>query len=551
MFLLFYYGSGVLQKSAQLQSCTATGFPSKLASKVSFEGNYVPSVESIVRMFDYIRTDSTVALLHFVCHMTDLTQTVRQHGELNHNHSASWQKQKGKTMSSQALDWLQNVVRYVGIRPRVKVTADNEARPTQVAIHGPGDEKVSYELASEQDELDFVLGHYPTGFRKVTSGEDISMFLEHHIERDDDGNPLKVPAGFDGLKSGDLVSMVMGGSGDYLAFALSRKGEDIGARVGRITPFLLKSFRGEGVKDDDAKFLANLIRDKQNLFTPVYVRDRAIVNVRERQRQRIDIMKARIGCEQRLRQRFIGEVFCTPNGLFPQGAIEKEFDQKKANDVVLQNLKKEEAAANRELLKAVEATDVWKQVFSQVEGLGPAIAARLISVIQDIRRFENAGKLKKYLGAHVGEDGKFPRRRKGEVALWSNEGRGALFLLADQFNRRPDSLWGQKFLAIKAVYSARYPHPHLAFKHNDVEKSVVLEPGTFEKKGTKYIVSVEGAQIEVSGKMRYFKGHIHKMASKTVSTQFVEWLFAEWWKLEGRVVETSKPEEGEGESAAA
>ncbi len=453
-------------------------------------------------------------------------------------------------MSSQAPSWLPNVTRYVGIRPRVKVTADNEARPTQVTVHGPGDVKISYELASEQDELDFVLGRFVTSFRKVTPGEDVSMFLEHHILRDDEKNPIKVPAGFDGLKQGDVVAMSAGGSGDYFAFALSRKGEDIGARVGRIPPFDLKKLRGEGMKDDDATFLAELIRDKQGLFTPMYIRDRTIVRVRELQRQRIDIMKARIGCEQRLRQRFIGEVFCTTEGLFPQGAIEKAFDEKKANDVVLSALLKEEARANRELEKAIRETEVWQKVLSTVTGLGPGIAGRLISAIQDIRRFSDAGKLKAYVGAHVGADGKFPRRSKGKLANWSNDARGALYLLADQFNRRPDTEWGQKFLAIKARYTAKWPHPELNFEYEGKKRKIALVPGSFEKKGSKYKFLLDGVRVEVSGTMEHFKGHIHKMTGKTVSTQFVEWLFAEWWKLEGRVIETPKSEEVEGEAAA-
>jgi len=437
-------------------------------------------------------------------------------------------------MSSQALVSDQSVQRFVGIRPRIKQTATGEARPTQVVIIGPGDFKLSLDLDSEQSELDFVLGVFPTGFRKVALGEDVSGFRDHHVERDDAGVPIKVPSAFEGFRKGDVVAMVMGGSGDYLAFALSRQGENVGSSVLRIPPFILKSLRGEGVKDADAGFLAELAKGKPELFEPVYVRDRAIVRVREFQRLRIDVMKARIGCEQRLRQRYIGTIFCSKDGLFPEGAIEKEFDAQKANDVVLTALVAEENRAKRELEKAVQATDVWTEVLEKIEGCGPAIAARLISTIQDIRRFETDSKLKKYLGAHVQDDGKFPRRRAGELAGWSNEGRQALYLLMDQFNRSKTSVWGIKLRANKAAYEVRYPHPHLVFTHEGKERVVVLEPGTFEKKGLKYDVMVDDKIITVSGKQRYFKGHLQKMALWKTSTQFVEWLFREWWKLEGR-----------------
>lgn len=433
-------------------------------------------------------------------------------------------------MSSQAQS-----TRFVGIRPRIKQTAAGEARPTQVVIMD-GDSVTRYDLESEQSELDFVLGIFPTAHRKVAEGEDLSAVKPHHVILDNDDKPAKVPSSYDGLRAGDIVAMTLGGSGDYLAFALSRKGESVGATVMRIPPFVLAHKRGdEAKKDDDAELLARLAREAPGLFTPVYVRDRGIVRVREAYRQRMDVMKARIGCQQRLRQSFIGKIFCSADGLFPEGAIEKEFDKLKANDMVLSALVTEEARADRELKKAVEATHVWQGVFADVEGVGPAIAARLISVIQDIRRFETAPKLRKYLGAHVMDDGRFPRRRAGELAGWSNEGRQALYLIVEQFNRRPDSVWGKKLLANKAAYQAKYPFPHLVFTHKGVERTFVLEPGTFEKHGQKYVFELDGEKVAVTGKMRYFKGHRHKMALWRTASQFVDWLFDAWWDLERKL----------------
>jgi hypothetical protein len=453
-------------------------------------------------------------------------------------------KKQGYTMSSQA----PVSQRFVGIRPRIKQTASGEARPTQVCILGQGDFKIVYDLDSEQAELDFVLGVFPTGWRKVNEGEDLSAFRAHHIQCDAEDKPIKVPSGFDGLKAGDIVSMVMGGSGDLFAFALSRKGEEIGAVVTRVTPFVFSNKRAASSKDDDASLLASLVMSEPGLFNSVYVRDRKIVLVRKCQQLRVDTMKARIGCEQRLRQRFIGKIFCSTEGLFPEGAIEKEFDEHKANDKVLQALIAEESAADKELAKAVKATEVWEEILSEVQGLGPAIAARLISVIQDVRRFETAPKLRKYLGVHVQADGRFPRRRAGELAGWSNEGRQALYLLIDQFNRRPDSVWGKKFLENKLMYQAKYPHPHLVFVHEGKEQVMALVPGTFEKKGSKYSVTIDDKVVEVTGKLRHFKGHIHKMTGWRTASQFVDWFFSEWWKLERRL---AKPDiQTEGEKAA-
>ena len=70
--------------------------------------------------------------------------------------------------------------RIIGIRHRIKKTAEGEARPTQVCILKDG-KTINLELATETDELDFVLGRFPTSFRKVEKSEDISSFSSHHV----------------------------------------------------------------------------------------------------------------------------------------------------------------------------------------------------------------------------------------------------------------------------------------------------------------------------------------------------------------------------------
>jgi len=110
---------------------------------------------------------------------------------------------------------------------------------------------------------------------------------------------------------------------------------------------------------------------------------------------------------------------------------------------------------------------------------------------------KGAAKLKAFLGVHVLLDGRFPRKRRGEVANWNPAGRQALYLLADQFNRRPDSQWGERLLYYKKVLRERHPE-------------VVIE----------------------NGKKRYTKGHIHKMALWRTLTKFVESLYRDWLRIE-------------------
>ena len=233
--------------------------------------------------------------------------------------------------------------RIIGIRHRRKKTAEGEARPTTVFI---SEYKNPLDLETETDELDFLLGrfpvdHEPVGDRevdwvildkegKVVSGtirphqckwkkvkkDDAVLCRQNHIRQrlDDKGLPVteqltKIPSAFDGLAQGDQIAMVLGGSGDRFASALSRKGEEIGAEVFRIPPFQLKEKRGDKDKDDDHNLLAELLAESPHLFQKLLAKDRALIRVREAFFLRQDAQRARIGCEQRLYQSLVGRIF--------------------------------------------------------------------------------------------------------------------------------------------------------------------------------------------------------------------------------------------------
>jgi len=410
----------------------------------------------------------------------------------------------------------ENNGRIIGIRHRIKATAEGEARPTQIAIRKEYGDVSLYDLSDEQAELDFLRGVFPVSFRSLTEHEGVTeveeRYLKMRVLRAGEDPPkahLKIAEGkryrithvadqFDGLQESDTVAMTLGGSGDYFAYALARRGEEIGARVMRVPPFVLKEYRQDDNKGRDAELLAELAKSRQGLFYELRVRDMEIIRLREAFNARQDAMKARIACEQRLRQHFIGSIFCNHDGYFPEGAIEKLYDERKANDVVYMALVAEEKARARELQKIVESSDVWRHVFSDIEGMGWAIAARIIAGIVDIRRFENASKFKAFCGVHVLSDGRFARLRSGEVANWHPDLRQALYLFGDQMNRRPDSIWGKKLREYKVKFREKYP------------ESVVGE----------------------NGKRRYGNAHIHKMAMWRTLTKFAELLFREWSRLE-------------------
>ncbi len=432
--------------------------------------------------------------------------------------------------------------RIIGITHRIKEKKDQTARPTLIASRDVDGTMQKFQLKTEQDEIDFLNGKCAIKWRVLTADENISGIPEHQVifraAKNEDalvarhesqcryktkkakGGQLatkeltevasEVPIEWIGLQRGDMVAMMLGGSGDYFAYALSRKLSDMAGVVVRIPPFKLDASRDAGAhKDDDAVLLATLASEKLDEFYEAKVRDRGIIMLRNEYRLRMDTMKARIGCEQRLFQRHIGVTFCNEAGCFPEGSLIKEFESRKANDAVLQALLAEEKSVEKRLIAAVEALDVYKKVFGPIKGIGPMIAARIINSVIDIRRFKAEAKFVKFLGLHVilkDEKGdlvprerQFPRNRNGKNSNWHPDGRQAMFLLGDQFLRQSDKTeWGRYLIARKAA---------LRLKHPD---EVISE----------------------GGKKRYTKGHIQKMALWRTLTRFAGFLYREWWKLE-------------------
>ncbi len=350
------------------------------------------------------------------------------------------------------------MARVIGVRLRVKKTADGEASPTQLAVLEDAD-ITTLDLKTEDDELAFVKA----------------------------------------LQANDQVVMILGGSGDNFAFAAARHGQDVGAEVFRISPFKFQEEAGEDRnKDKDAVSLVQLFSQKPDLFYRVEPRDLGMIWLRECRRALTDAMKNRIACEQRLRQHLIGSVFCSPEGFYPEGKIEQQFDDLKANDVIYNAIQEEEEKRDRELKKALEALEIYRRLFKPIEGCGPSIASRLLTSIVDIRRFETKHQFRTFCGVGLTKDGKFPRKRRGEISNWNPEARQALYLFGDQFAHwKPNSPWGLRYKAEKRIYRARHPE-------------IVM----------------------VNGKKRYTDGHIAKMAMWKTMGKFAEWLFKEWWRLE-------------------
>ena len=420
--------------------------------------------------------------------------------------------------------------RVVGIQHRVKATADGQARPTIVHIRLPDGSSDEYPLDTVEHELDWLYGRFPRAWRKAVPGEDLTAFAEWHVQRDlKTKEPVKVPASYDGFREGDLVGMVLGGSGDYFAFALAKRAELIGAAVRRIAPFKLDEARGAGKKDDDAALFALLAAEKPDLFEEAKPLGLAVSRLRVSVRLWLDSMQARIAAGNRFDSAYVGRFFLDVGEMPLVQSLTKLADEAKAKDPGLVALEREEAQKLRQVQKDLGLCQIWTDLFDPIEGVGPSIGARIISGVITVTRFGTAPKFRKYCGAHCLDDGSFARRKNGVVANWSGEIRQALWLLGDQFNRRPQSVWGTRLLENKGMYQRKHPFPVLRTKDGTTYE---LDPARTEKVKSGWKVPAEGGETVVSGKLSYQPAHILKMALWRTITEFVDWLYDAWWAIE-------------------
>ncbi|MEK7664757.1 MAG: hypothetical protein AAB361_01300 [Patescibacteria group bacterium] len=441
------------------------------------------------------------------------------------------------------------MARIIGIKHRVKKTKEGEAKPTLVAIKD-GDKTNVYKLETETDEYDFSKTRFPVEWKKIEPQEEIQWFdkeknstgLRRHQckwetakeEKDLEGvNPsqiravakkqkierlIAIPVKFDGLKEGDKVVTIFGGSGYIFAGRLSIEAEKNNAFVYCLSPHELAHRRNQD-KEKDHLTLIEIFEENPDLFHLIRPVDRGLIRVAEALSLREAAQGQRKKRQQQVWHSLKGRVFLDEAGNYGdlEGEITDAYDEAQEKDVILQNLWKQEEEAEKGLKKAVQDTLVWKRIFENIEGCGERIAAGIIAPIGDIRRFmaqNGKARLKAFCGAHVllgGKNGKrpkekqFPRRRAGEVSNWSPLTRQALYLLGGQFNRRPGTEWGKRVIDYKLSLQKKYP-----------------EPVEFEAKEN-------GKTVK---KKRYTKGHLLKMALRHSLTKFVEHVYKEWVKLE-------------------
>jgi len=249
-----------------------------------------------------------------------------------------------------------------------------------------------------------------------------------------------------GLSSKDTIYMELGGAGDAFSVAAFRKG----AAIFRIPSIEVKKFREKkGIsKEKTAEVIQILAKEKPELFYSVQKIDEVITRLRVYARHYLLIQrKLRIAAQLRLDALFRDQWLIEQT----TGEIDEEtyVKMKLAQSLTFKEadqLEKEMLKKIKEILPLIPAYEI----FQNIAGAGPVIAAICIGEIGDIRRFPTEHALVAYAGYHV-KDGKAVVRRKGRVANWNNNLRYAVWLFTTQTVERlpASSPWKAKLIARK------------------------------------------------------------------------------------------------------
>src|SRR3989338_2619266 len=547
--------------------------------------------------------------------------------------------------------------RLIAFQHRRKKTRSGEARPTVFAIqNGEGNRLLKADDA--YGELDFVHHKFPTIWRDAQIGEDLSSRERHHIRfrkpnkptakepnvveetlestlaagwKENDleietkgrapnktkklvGIPNKVGEDFDGVRTGDTLIGIFGGSGFSLVIALINKATEVGARVFLTAPKNLKVQRDEkhAVKEDDAELLLDIWKNKPTLFHQMYETDVISWEVMHSWDLTEQAMTQRKKVVQRAEA--VAEHAVYVSNEYVGARLAEEVLKAKMGNQSVKVVKEAEAREQRRLEDTIKQHPLYQKLFSDIKGFGPRGFGKVMSAVRDPRRFprERVGSFLRFTGyaAVKGKNGRptIQRFRRGPGNTPGNpEIKQAIWLLVNnQFALQTDTPWGSRFRAIKAQMRATNPLPELicftkislikreytpdaevaagregsctvvfgkgkshtytgariemkAEGDNDKddgnetpgeetgngtagkgrwvknlvvpEERIPLHKGKWDVSNGFYTVTLpDGSVIYRPGKSINTDIHIHKKAGWRLGTEFLIWMFNEWWK---------------------
>lgn len=120
---------------------------------------------------------------------------------------------------------------------------------------------------------------------------------------------------------------------------------------------------------------------------------------------------------------------------------------------IVKDLKAVESGVNRQLESLMKRHPL-REWIERTPGIGLGGIARVLGVTGSLDNFPNVAKLWAYLGMHV-VNGAAPKRKRGEKANWSADGRKVCYQLADAIVKQRNSPYRAFYDAKKAEYLGR------------------------------------------------------------------------------------------------
>jgi len=244
------------------------------------------------------------------------------------------------------------------------------------------------------------------------------------------------------LKSGDSLWLMMGSTNVVVAFGAFRRGVEVHQISYLRASSKLKKHK---LTADDVFALAS---GHPDLFYSVTSAQSEVLEIIANGNEFFDAMEARKAyanlARSRIQQnavmygRAMGADITTLEEL--EELVQKQLGikEKKPADQSFQILLAREAQFGNRLDSTVKKSNMFNHIFGSVDGIGPKIAARFITAIERIERFERPEDLSNYAGMLPrGIKGKMPSRRNSKGATLSRDPglNTACFLFQEQMFR--------------------------------------------------------------------------------------------------------------------
>ena len=272
----------------------------------------------------------------------------------------------------------------------------------------------------------------------------VPVMREANILIAEEGDPKEIkveaPAFVPTLGPDDELWLMMGSTNAAVALGAFRQGVDVHQlSYARALPYVRAARNRTSDEDAKVKISAEdvyaLANAHPDIFYPMYPGQGEVLDVISAWQQTMDAMKAREAYANLVRSRLQQQAVALGNAMSVKelaAKIEEQVGKKDPQDPGMQNFLSQEDAAEKVLVKALKNSELYKKVFEPIAHVGPKLAARFISAIERIERFETPKDLMRFAGMLPTHDGRLPSKRRGSLLSRSPELNNACFMLQEQ-----------------------------------------------------------------------------------------------------------------------